>query len=145
MGVPDNELAWGLTVMTPGNVTTHGRGIPESLAKLRRDATWWFQNSSEDTRIVILISIKQATKEIRFEKWQLVPPNVSRPVTWQAIDQLRQQPSQMTPLCPAAGERTITGGPLVIPFRAMFDRQPTGAEGDIFISYEGFQTITRFV
>ncbi|KAE8331926.1 hypothetical protein BDV39DRAFT_167827 [Aspergillus sergii] len=41
--------------------------------------------------------------------------------------------------------RSIEGGPLVIPFRAMFDRQPTGAEGDIVINHQGFRTITHFV
>ncbi|PLB54977.1 hypothetical protein P170DRAFT_460945 [Aspergillus steynii IBT 23096] len=109
MGVPDNDLAWGRTVTTPGTDTTHGKqpdgcfyppnrqplggqfngwpsmvietGVSESLAKLRCEATWWFEKSSGDTRTVILISIKAATKEIRFEKWQLISPNVPRPVT----------------------------------------------------------------
>ncbi|GIJ98728.1 hypothetical protein Aspvir_000848 [Aspergillus viridinutans] len=179
-------LFWGLAVTTPGTVTTHGKqpdncffppnrqplggqfngwpslvietGVSESLEKLRRDATWWFQNSSGDTRIVILISIKAVTKQIRFEKWQLAPPNLPRP-TRQAIAQLRQQPNLMPPLVQQqANSQTafchqevivtptsITGGPLVIPFRAMFDRQPTGAEGDIVINNQGFRTITRFV
>lgn len=38
---------------------------------------------------------------------------------------------------------SIDGGPLVIPFRAMFDGQPTGAEGDIVIDHQGFRDITR--
>jgi hypothetical protein len=50
----------------------------------------------KETRIVILISIKAVTKEIRVEKWLLVPPNIPRPVTRQAIDQLRQQPKITT-------------------------------------------------
>ncbi|OGM39664.1 hypothetical protein ABOM_011522 [Aspergillus bombycis] len=187
MGVPDNELVWGYTVTTPGTITTHGKepddcfyppnrqplagqfngwpslvietGVSESLAKLRRDATWWLQNSSGDTRIVLVISIKKAMREIRFEKWQLVPPNFPRPVTRQAVDQLRQQPNQMPPLVQQQANSqiafciqeviitptSITGEPLVIPFRAMFDRQPTGTEGDIVINHQGFRTIARFV
>ncbi|KAF7115783.1 hypothetical protein CNMCM5793_003423 [Aspergillus hiratsukae] len=185
MGVADGDLVWGHTIATPGTVTTHGKqpddcfappnrqplggqfngwpslvietGVSESLAKLRRDATWWFQNSSGDTRIVILVSIKEVTKEIRFEKWQLVPPNV--PVTRQALHQLRQHQNLMPPLvCQQANTQTafchlevvvaptgITGGPLVIPFRAMFDRQPMGAQGDIVINNQGLRDITRFV
>ncbi|KAG2016957.1 hypothetical protein GB937_005861 [Aspergillus fischeri] len=186
MGVADNDLVWGLTVTTPGTVTTHGKqpdncfyppnrqplggqfngwpslvietGVSESLRKLRRDATWWFENSSGDTRIVLLISIKVRTKEVRFEKWQLAPPNLT-PLTRQGINQLRQQANLMPPLIQqqAASQlafchqevivtpTSITGGPLVIPFRAIFDRQPTGAEGDIIINNQDFRTITRFV
>ncbi|GIC87096.1 uncharacterized protein Aud_003477 [Aspergillus udagawae] len=185
MGVPDSDIVWGLTVTTPGTVTTSGKepdnclfppnrlplggqlngwqslvietGVSESLEKLRQDAAWWFQNSSGDTRIVILISIKAVTKQIRFEKWQLAPPNL-RP-TRQALDQLRQQPNLMPPLVQQQAHsqtafchqevivtpNSITGGPLVIPFRAIFDRQPTGAEGDIVINDQGFRTITRYV
>ncbi|KAK6812994.1 hypothetical protein RU639_010809 [Aspergillus parasiticus] len=187
MGVADNDLVWGHTVTTPGTVTTHGKqpddcffppnrqplggqfngwpslvietGVSESLAKLRRDATWWFQNSSGATRIVILVSVKAVAKSIRFEKWQLAPRNLPRPVTRQAIDQLRLQPNQMPPLVRQQANAqiafciqevivtptSIDGGPLVIPFRAMFDRQPTGAEGDIVIDHQGFRDITRFV
>ena len=187
MGVADSDLVWGHTVTTPGTVTTHGKqpddcfyppnrqplggqfngwpslvietGVSESLAKLQRDATWWFQNSSGDTRIVILVSINAPTRKIKFQKWQLAPPSIPRPVTRQAIHQLRQQPNQMPPLVRQQANSqlafciqevfitptSITGGPLVIPFRAMFNRQPTGAEGDIIINDQGFRTITRFV
>lgn len=187
MGMPRLDVVWGKTVTTPGGtVTTHGKqadeciyprnrqpvggqfrgwptlvietGVSESLAKLRRDATWWFQNSSADTRIVLLISIKSATKEIRIEKWQLAPPNLPQG-TRQAIAQLRQQPNQMPPLVQQqAGSQVafsiqeivitpaaITGGPLVIPFQALADRQPTGAEGDIVINNQGWREITRCV
>ncbi|KAL5355504.1 hypothetical protein BJX96DRAFT_170736 [Aspergillus floccosus] len=126
MGMPRLDMVWGATVTTPGTLTTHGKqaddcvyprnrepvggqfrgwptlvvetGVSESLAKLRRDATWWFQNSSGDTKIVLVISIKRATKQITIEKWQLAPSNLPRPVTRQAINQLRQQPNQMPPL-----------------------------------------------
>jgi hypothetical protein len=133
-------------------------GVSESLKKLRQDAIWWFQNSSGDTRIVLLISIKARTKEVRFEKWQLAPPNLT-PLTRQRTNQLRQQANLMAPLIQqqAASQSafchqeviitptSITGGPIVIPFRAIFDRQPTGAEGDIVINNQGFRAITRFI
>ena len=187
MGMPRLDILWGSTVTTPGTATTHGKeadeciyprgreplgsqfrgwptlvvetGVSESLAKLRRDATWWFQNSSGDTRIVLLISIKRSTKQITIEKWQLAPPNLPRPLTRQAIAQLRQQPDQMPPLVQQQPSNqfalsiqeivimptAITGGPLVIPFQAMADRQPTGAEGDIVINNQGWREITRCV
>lgn len=187
MGLPDSALVWGHTVTSPGTVTTHGKqpdecfyppgrqpsnnqlngwptlvietGVSESLPKLRRDATWWFENSSGDTRIVLLVSIKVNTKQILFEKWQLAPPSLPTPVTRQALHQLRQQQNLVPPLVrqqamnqtafchqevlvtPAA----ITGGPLVIPFMAMFNAPPTGTQGDIIINQQAFRDFTRFV
>ncbi|PYH35920.1 uncharacterized protein BO87DRAFT_374932 [Aspergillus neoniger CBS 115656] len=188
MGIPRTEVSWGATTTNPGTVSTHGKqpdhsfypssrppsfgqlsgwptlvfetGVSESMAKLRRDATWWFQNSSGDTRIVLIVSIKSRSREVRLEKWQLAPPNIGRPgTTRQLIDQLRQQPDQMPPLVQQPANMqlafsiqevvitptSIIGQPLVIPFRAMFDRQPTGAERDIVIDNVGFREISRFI
>lgn len=187
MGLPDSALVWGHTVTSPGTVTTHGKqpdecfyppgrqpsnnqlngwptlvietGVSESLRKLRKDTTWWFENSSGDTRIVLLISIKVNTKQILFEKWQLAPPNLPTPVTRQAIQQLRQQPNLMPPLVQQPPNAQIaychqevmitptriTGGPFVIPFMAMFNVPPTGTQGDIIINQQALRDFTRFV
>ncbi|GKZ30213.1 hypothetical protein AbraIFM66950_008259 [Aspergillus brasiliensis] len=187
MGVPRTTYCWGSAVTNPGTVSTHGKqpdnclyppnrqpslgqlngwptlvietGVSESLAKLRRDATWWFQSSSGDTRIVLIVSIKSSARQVRLEKWQLIPPNMGRPATRQMIDQLRQEPDQMPPLVqqPANAQfafpiqevvitpTSITGQPLVLPFQALFDRRPDGNERDIVIDNQGFRDITLVV
>lgn len=186
MGVPRTQLTWGMAVTLPDPAASpQGKqpdacvfppnrqpmrghcngwpslvvetGVSESLTKLRRDATWWFQNSSGDTRIVILLAINAGTRELRIEKWQLVPSG--RLVTRQLIEELRQRPGLMPPLgqLPAGVQtafcvqevvitpESFTGQPLVIPFRALFDRKPNGAERDIVINNEGFREISRFI
>nr|XP_001389465.2 hypothetical protein ANI_1_2980014 [Aspergillus niger CBS 513.88] len=184
MGVPRTQYTWGNAVTLPDTLSTQGKqpdcclfpptrlplggleewptlvietGVSESLAKLRRDATWWFQNSSGDTRIVLLLSIDSGSRTLRIEKWQLVPSG--RSVTRLFIEQLRQQHSLIPPLAqqPASMQtafcvqevvitpEAVMGQPLVIPFRALLDRQPTGDERDIVIDNEGFREISRFI
>ncbi|PYH74403.1 uncharacterized protein BO88DRAFT_439885 [Aspergillus vadensis CBS 113365] len=158
MGVPRTQLTWGMAVTLPDSAASpQGKqpdacvfppnrqprggkcdgwpslvvetGVSESLTKLRRDATWWFQHSSGDTG-----------SELRIEKWQLVPSG--SPVTRHLIEELRQHPGLMPPLgqLPAGVQtafcvqevvitpQSIMGQPLVIPFRALFDQKPNGAE-----------------
>lgn len=186
MGVPRTQLTWGMAVTLPDPAaSSQGKqpdacvfppnrqprggqcngwpslvvetGVSESLTKLRRDATWWFQNSLGDTRIVILLSVNAGSRELRIEKWQLVPSG--RLVTRHLNEELRQRPGLMPPLgqLPAGVQtafcvqevvitpESITGQPLVLPFRALFDRKPNGAERDIIIDNEGFREISRFL
>ncbi|OJJ31599.1 hypothetical protein ASPWEDRAFT_176664 [Aspergillus wentii DTO 134E9] len=135
-------------------------GISESLPRLRNDANWWFNNSSGAVRIVLVIAVSKARKEITIEKWQLLPPNTPIPVTRATLNHIRQQlPAPMPPrVHQAAGNQrsynaqvvkidvdNITGAPLVLPFRALFDRQPRGNEADVVLGKTELRYCARVV
>jgi hypothetical protein len=48
-------------------------GYSESLTKLRADARWWIDNSHGKVKIVILIHVRPANKQLSFEKWYAEP------------------------------------------------------------------------
>ena len=126
-------------------------GVSESLPKLREDALWWFQNSNGDVRIVLLLSINKNQRTALLEKWQLAPTNTPQPMTRITPNRLRQQvPPPMPPLVrqiqqPFAHQEiqltqtTMTGGPLVLPFEALFCRPPQGTEVDITLAQQELQ------
>lgn len=129
-------------------------GVSESLPRLRQDAIWWFNNSGGDVRIVIILCVRKSQKKLLVEKWQLAPPGTPNPMTRAVVNQLQQQaPPAMPPLSkqlPAMQQpyaqqeivvtRTaVAGGPLVLPFEALFCRPPQGMEGDIVL---GDQALT---
>lgn len=128
-------------------------GMSASHSKLEADAKWWFANSSGDVRIVLLRVLN--TTYVRFEKWQLVPPNAPRPVTQAYVDQLRANPAHNPPTdrqppgnqhAYAAHEvtvtaTTITGGPLTFPFAALYERPPGPNEGDVVITSQMFREL----
>lgn len=135
-------------------------GVSESLPRLRADADWWFTNSNGAIRIVLLFSIRKASKRVVVEKWQLAPPGTAAPLTTNAINLLRQQqPTPMPPLVqqPAAMQlpyaaqeitietNQIRGSPLIIPFQALFDRLPQGNEHDIVLGDQDLRSITDSV
>lgn len=95
-------------------------GVGESLPTLRADACWWFENSKNDTRIVIVLAVKKSTRTIIVEKWQPAPQFASD-----------QQPycAQELVITPAAP--TVTGAPLYLPFELIMDRPAVGNEKDI--------------
>lgn len=95
-------------------------GVSESLPRLHQDAAWWFRNSRGDTRIVLVMSLKKMTQEIFLEKWQSAPANTL----------IQQQPVSQQPFVLQEIRITKTsvfGGPLVLPFEALFCRPPQGA------------------
>ena len=133
-------------------------GVSESLPKLREDAMWWFQNSNGEVCIVLLLSINKNQRTALLEKWQLASTNTPRPMTRTTPIQLRQQvPPPMPPLVrqipmaqqPFAHQEiqltqtSRTGGPLVLPFEALFCRPPQGTEADITLAQQELLPILR--
>ncbi|RWQ92881.1 hypothetical protein C8Q69DRAFT_500729 [Paecilomyces variotii] len=93
-------------------------GNAQSLAKLREDVRWWFENSEGDVRIVLLMIVHQRSRTITLEKWQLAPPNTP-PLTRASINAFRQAvPPTMPPL-------------LMLPFHALLDSAPVPPQSDL--------------
>ncbi|GIK05321.1 hypothetical protein Aspvir_009428 [Aspergillus viridinutans] len=129
-------------------------GVSESMAKLRSDAKFWLNNSNGQTRIIVLVSAKRG--RVTFEKWMLMPPNAPNPAPPAYVATLRSRPVHRPPLVnqPAATQQLysaqevvvtptgMTGAPMVLPFRAVYDRAPTANETDIAITAQDFR---RFV
>ena len=93
-------------------------GVSESLSQLRTDAQFWLTQSGGQTRIVILLAIKKATRVMTIERWEHTPrtrltrrsspsynPTKMQALTLQANGQLR-------------------GGPLLIPASKAYDTPP---------------------
>ncbi|KAJ9364705.1 hypothetical protein DTO280E4_1485 [Paecilomyces variotii] len=98
-------------------------GNAQSLAKLREDVRWWFENSEGDVRIVLLMIVHQRSRTITLEKWQLAPPNTP-PLTRASINAFRQAvPPTMPPLV-----RQIA---LMLPFHALLDSAPVPPQSDL--------------
>lgn len=131
-------------------------GVSESKSKLEEDTKWWFNNSEGRVRIV-LVAVVKTHSSVTFEKWQLLPPDAPSNVTRQYVTSLRQQTPHMPPFvsqaavnqrCFSAQEVTVerdgsvTGAPMVLPFRALFDRDPSPNERDVSITAQEFQEIT---
>ncbi|OJJ45796.1 hypothetical protein ASPZODRAFT_528370 [Penicilliopsis zonata CBS 506.65] len=157
--VPATRMPTGQTEGWPTLVFE--TGVSESLSRLRNDARWWFNNSKGAVRIVLVISIKRSgNKEVTIEKWQLLPPGAPQPVTRAVIDSFRYiHPAPMPPLVhqPAVSQHpydaqvikitqnSVTGGPLVLPFRALMDRPPQGQERDIVLHDQELRFCSRSV
>lgn len=132
-------------------------GVSESKPKLEEDTKWWFNNSNGRVRIVLLVLVRK--QKVIFEKWQLVPPDAPANATRLYIASLRQQSLHMPPLGmqAAANQRYysaqevtvdgngVTGAPMFLPFRALFDRDPRPGETDVAITAQDFQEITATV
>ncbi|KAJ5362444.1 hypothetical protein N7541_003288 [Penicillium brevicompactum] len=143
--VPRSRLPHGLT---PGGWPTVvvETGVSESLPKLREDAVGWFPMSEGRVRIVLLISIRPTN--IVIEERQLAPIGAPVPLTRLYIDSLRDQKPNYPPLAlqPRSmqqaysaqeiyiAQNQVEGGPLILPFSAVHDRQAVGAERDLALS-----------
>jgi len=134
-------------------------GLSESLSRLRCDAAWWLEKSRGDVKLVIIISVRSAKKELRVEKWCLCPPPPNRPVTracsspnsvpptkvqhivitqnqtpGQPIQQANTAPPTVIVLPGATPSYVVTGAPLILEFQKIFLRAPVPPEGDIVLS-----------
>ena len=82
--VPRTRMPTGSTQGWPTMVIK--TAVSESLPKLRNDASWWFNHSNGAVRIVPVLSVNKAQKELIVEKWQLLPS----PIIRAASGQIRQ-------------------------------------------------------
>jgi hypothetical protein len=152
---PSRQVAQGQTRGWPTLVIEVG--VSESISKLRSDAKFWLNNSNGQTRFVILISAKRA--RVTFENWMLMPPNAPNPAPSAYVAALRSRPVHSPPLVnqPAASQQLysaqevvvtptgMAGAPMILPFRALYDRAPGPNETDITIIAQDFRAFAQTV
>ena len=132
-------------------------GVWMSKAKLEEDVKWWFNHSEGRVRIV-LVALVRRQNVVVFEKWQLLPSDVPGDVSRGYIASLGQQSPPLV-VQAAASQRCycvqevtvdrngVAGAPMVLPFRALFDRDPDPSESktDVAITAQDFREITATV
>ena len=96
-------------------------GVSESLPQLRTDTHYWLTQSGGQTKIVIIIAIKKATRVMTIERWE------DRGST-QPTRQVRPpyNPIKMQALRLQANGQLSGGGSLLIPASKVFDTLPPG-------------------
>lgn len=102
----------------------------ESDSKLNSDVRFWLHPDDGNADICLTLRINKSRPEIRIEKWELQDNRIHRS---QVIWMIRNQ---------AKAEVTVTGHPLIIPFDALFHRQPVGPkERDLEISEQELRAL----
>ena len=95
-------------------------GVSQSLGKLRSDAHFWLTQSAEQTRVVILIYVKRATRVMTIERWEDVPSPRPRRLTSPP-----HNPTMVQTLTLHANGLVIDG-PLLITASKVYDTLPPG-------------------
>ncbi|KFY15476.1 hypothetical protein V491_05666 [Pseudogymnoascus sp. VKM F-3775] len=108
-------------------------GMSESLVKLRRDAAWWLTNSGGQVHIALIASLQKDDRSIVMETWEMmVQPQTDET---RRVTRSKSQPSpalKQEITIPEVGE--VRGGPLVLGFEKLLERQPQQGEGDVVLS-----------
>ena len=94
-------------------------GWSESLARLRRDAHLWLENSGGDVKIVLIFSISRTARRIIVQKWENRPVPTNKPAT-RAITRAGGN-AQTATLIQAI--TVDSGSPLTLEFEKLFLRQ----------------------
>ncbi|KAJ5352464.1 hypothetical protein N7452_001438 [Penicillium brevicompactum] len=148
MGLPISDSIWARTT-TYSSGSGRGKQADDSFvprSRLPHDAVGWSLMPEGRVRIVLLISIRPTN--IVIEKWQLAPVDAPMPLTQLYIDSLRDQKPSYPPLVlqPTSmrqaysaqeiyiAQNQVKGGPLILPFSSVHDRQAVGAERDLVLS-----------
>ncbi len=116
-------------------------GVSESLNELRNDMRWWFATSDHQVKLVLLAKFEHARCTITLEKWEEeaggTRPGATTTRHAAAVQPVLQQTITITQ------DRTadhvsynVTGGALMLGFRALFLRDPGPGEGDFVLSVQ---------
>ncbi|KAJ5086985.1 hypothetical protein NUU61_008292 [Penicillium alfredii] len=111
-------------------------GFSESSSQLRNDAHWWFTNSSEQTRLVVLIHANRGSSSgdnsspwaVDIEVWTEVPNPSSH--------QTRDRPTNSLKCTQSARVKdgSVTGAPLILDFETLMRRPPVNPlEGNVVL------------
>jgi hypothetical protein len=131
-----NEEAWPTLVLETG--------LSESLPQLRMDTRWWLANSQGQVKIVILIAIDRAVKNIHLEKWECRP----RRYNTRSRPNATHEPTQIQTIDIDANS-VVTGTPpattpsLVLGFQDLFLRHPIWQEQDVIFSEDELRNYAR--
>lgn len=121
---------------------------------------WWFGNAEDDVRIVLVVSIRKGPRTLRSRKVAVGATKRARPLTRSAILRLQHQRALSMPLLTtqkASTQQTfasqkievasngVTGGPLILPFVALWGRTAWASESDVVLDAQSlFDFIRHF-
>jgi hypothetical protein len=119
-------------------------GVSVTHAKLRTDADWWLTNSGGEVKIVIVISIVRAAKNLLIEKClSQARPGPATRANPRVSTKIRELTIlQNPPIPPPPGTiptYTITGAPLILEFEKLLLRAPVPPEGDVIFTVADLQ------
>ncbi|KAF4770159.1 hypothetical protein HAV15_012003 [Penicillium sp. str.  len=102
-------------------------GVTESLDQLRQDAHWWYANTNQETKLVILIDVTTDDPyRVNFEVWTEV---VNQPTAHST----RNHPTTVLQCTQRASLQNgvVTGAPLILDFTTLMHRAPLVVVGPI--------------
>ena len=135
-------------VLPPGrdakwpSVVIHG-AWSQPPKKLADDARWWLTEPAGDVKAALTIAVNQNIREVKIEKWELVPCTATRQNTGKTFADVtcRIVVSQKEPGDPIR----VVGHPLVVPFDSFFLRPANHNEGDIVMDKSDLETVANLV
>ncbi|KAL4791284.1 hypothetical protein BDV19DRAFT_312467 [Aspergillus venezuelensis] len=123
-------------------------GTNEQLPELQASAKRWFAVTRGDVRMVLIHTINARNHTMLIEQWQLRRPYMARArlMNPPMCPRDRQPAHLQLPFC--AQRRTLTptgliGGPLLLHFEALMDRDPVGLDCDLVIGWGDLRDISR--
>ncbi|CAG8059978.1 unnamed protein product [Penicillium nalgiovense] len=110
-------------------------GVSETPKKLRRDVDLWLNPVRGNANVVITIKVSRRRAMVTIDSW-----------TWDTTNGTSINSQHIEVSENENDEVKLSGGPLVIPFRLLFLRDPqTPRETDVIINNEWLQKITEWV
>lgn len=104
-----------------------------------------------------LLALVRRHEVVVFGKWQLLPPNAPVDVSRGCLASLGHRQAPPLVVQAAASQRCcfvqevtvdgngVAGAPMVLSFRALFDREPGTGETDVVVTDQDFREITATV
>ncbi|EYE95406.1 uncharacterized protein EURHEDRAFT_386285 [Aspergillus ruber CBS 135680] len=146
--LPAEEVKWPTLVIVSGT--------SESQVKVIEDASWWFENSYGQVRMVITLLINKIKKTIDWEMRQLTergrsPPEKSyftRPYLEMpplALQHPAEQQQYISQMGQFSQDRIIKNTRMYIHSRALLDRRPGPREKDIQLNAQDLIDIAKFL
>ena len=146
--LPAEEVKWPTLVIVSGT--------SEAQVKVIEDASWWFENSYGQVRMVITLLINKIKKTIDWEMRQLTergrsPPEKSyftRPYLEMpplALQHPAEQQQYISQMGQFSQDRIIKNTRMYIHSRALLDRRPGPREKDIQLNAQDLIDIAKFL
>lgn len=101
-------------------------GASESSDQLRQDARWWYANTNQETKLVVLIDVTDNPYRVDFEVWTEV-------VNQSTVHSTRSRPTTVLQCTQRVSLQNgvVTGAPLILDFATLMHRAPRVGEHDI--------------
>ncbi|KAL4936648.1 hypothetical protein BDV06DRAFT_89390 [Aspergillus oleicola] len=144
--IPPSRQSLGTEDIEPTLVILTGSN--EQLSELQENTKRWFAVTKGDVRMALIHAINTRDHTMTIEQWQLRRPALMRAIVINPpLCPRERQPAHLQrPFC--AQRRTLTsteliGGPLLLHFEALMDRDPVELESDLIIGWNDLKGVAR--